>query len=433
MARLWDTSRDKISGGEGYSLEELSRELVPNKMFEKVNMKDIFGVPKLKKDGEESKVKVIPEMRELQTSPQYRDKWIEYSAKDAIATWYLREELESKLKQMTWFGEGQKLGNMYEFYLKYFAVFGEVLTDMERNGIKVDTQNHLRLAELRAREDRDAKEKLFLDWASTECEDARLMNTASTLQLQHFLFGKYIKKVHQNEETIKIFQIDKLPETIAKEEAEALRRNPYVNCTVEEMKNLLKEKGCKTAGKRADLMTRLLQHDIDTAREMELAAGNYLPQHSSQNISEASEAFPLGDTNIEDRHHRQVLEDIRMARGMAPLPSSTGTNLVTTLDDIDNPNLDDIENSNNDSEVQTKSKKYKKIPKTVKLTPYEVHNNLLREKYGFSEEKVQSIREEDNQKIAKVLAEVPKVSSYFNITIKSLGIDPVEFTPAGNI
>ena len=23
MARLWDTSRDKISGGEGYSLEEV--------------------------------------------------------------------------------------------------------------------------------------------------------------------------------------------------------------------------------------------------------------------------------------------------------------------------------------------------------------------------------------------------------------------------
>ena len=46
MARLWDTSRDKLSGGEGYSLEELSKQLVApvyDKTFEKTDMKDIFG------------------------------------------------------------------------------------------------------------------------------------------------------------------------------------------------------------------------------------------------------------------------------------------------------------------------------------------------------------------------------------------------------
>jgi DNA polymerase-1 len=53
---------------------------------------------------------------------------------------------------------------MYDFYLKHFSVFGEVLTSLERNGIKVDKQNHLRLAEERAREDKRRKEKIFLDW-----------------------------------------------------------------------------------------------------------------------------------------------------------------------------------------------------------------------------------------------------------------------------
>lgn len=137
MARLWDTSRDKISGGDGYSLEELSKELVTQSIFEKVSMKDIFGVPKLKKNGEESKIKVIPDVVELQLNATYREKWIEYSAKDAIATWYLRQELQHKLEQMTWTVDGKRLGHMYDFYSKYFAAFGEVLTSMERNGIKV--------------------------------------------------------------------------------------------------------------------------------------------------------------------------------------------------------------------------------------------------------------------------------------------------------
>ena len=39
MARLWDTSRDKATGGgggEGYSLESLSSELIKNPKFTKV-------------------------------------------------------------------------------------------------------------------------------------------------------------------------------------------------------------------------------------------------------------------------------------------------------------------------------------------------------------------------------------------------------------
>jgi DNA polymerase-1 len=37
MARLWDTARDKISGGKGYKLEALTSELLDDQRFAKVN------------------------------------------------------------------------------------------------------------------------------------------------------------------------------------------------------------------------------------------------------------------------------------------------------------------------------------------------------------------------------------------------------------
>ena len=149
------------------------------------------GVPKLKKDGQASKIKVLPELTALQTDAKYRDKWIEYSAKDAIATWYLRLELEKKLKNMPWLvlkgasstdtvshqssphqqqdediltRDFKRMGTMYDFYLKYFKDFGELLTSMERNGIRVDTQTHLKQAEERAKLDKIEKEQIFMKW-----------------------------------------------------------------------------------------------------------------------------------------------------------------------------------------------------------------------------------------------------------------------------
>jgi DNA polymerase-1 len=110
MARLWDTSRDKASGGgKGYSLESLSKDLLtsnskvkavtdeensfmqptPPRVYNiktrpleieneslkndsvKTSMKDLFGVAKKKKDGEDSKIKQIPDIYVLQRSPGF--------------------------------------------------------------------------------------------------------------------------------------------------------------------------------------------------------------------------------------------------------------------------------------------------------------------------------------------------------------------------
>lgn len=104
MARVWDTSRDKLSGGGGYSLESLTESLLAEKdiSFRKVSMKELFGVAKKLKDGSDSKIKDLPEIRELQLNPVYRENWIEYSARDAVATWYVAKIIQSKLLEMPW-------------------------------------------------------------------------------------------------------------------------------------------------------------------------------------------------------------------------------------------------------------------------------------------------------------------------------------------
>jgi len=160
MARLWDSSRDKAdasssssngngeNGGggngngesgtstKGYALEALSKELVPF-AAKMASMKDLFGRAKLRKDNTPGSIKEIPRVEELQESADTRNKWIKYSADDAIATWALFQRLERKLKMMEWRvdqGRGELKGDMLEFYRRYLVPFGEVLTDMERAG-----------------------------------------------------------------------------------------------------------------------------------------------------------------------------------------------------------------------------------------------------------------------------------------------------------
>jgi hypothetical protein len=53
-----------------------------------------------------------------------------------------RDELEDKLRAMPWVYEGKRglpgvNQTMWDYYQNYWLPFGEVLTDMEREGIKV--------------------------------------------------------------------------------------------------------------------------------------------------------------------------------------------------------------------------------------------------------------------------------------------------------
>lgn len=177
MARLWDASRKA-----GYSLAALTEELVGRA---KVPMKDIFGEPKLRKDGTPGKTIELPPLDMLQESPLTRPEWIQYSVYDAKGTWLLYRQLESRLRRMDW----QHGKNLFHFYHDYWRPFGELLTEMERNGVMVDVKSKLPVAERNAKADRDEAELLFRRWAASYCPAAWYMNVGSGAQIQTLLFG----------------------------------------------------------------------------------------------------------------------------------------------------------------------------------------------------------------------------------------------------
>ena len=107
-------------------------------------MKDLFGIPKLKADGTPGKVLELPSVQFLQRSRQHRPDWVKYAAHDAKVTYYLREELHHRLDKIHWQNRGRKKMTQFDFYMQYMAPFGELLTDMERFGIKVDCDTYLR-------------------------------------------------------------------------------------------------------------------------------------------------------------------------------------------------------------------------------------------------------------------------------------------------
>jgi hypothetical protein len=143
MARLWDASRLA-----GYSLEVLTDELVGRR---KAPMKELFGIPALKKDGQPGRKLDMPSIEELQNNPLTRPDWIQYACYDSQGTWLLHEELRRRLTSMDW-ADGEVFGepNLYHYYTRYWRPFGELLTSMEREGIKVDSTNQLPAAERRA-------------------------------------------------------------------------------------------------------------------------------------------------------------------------------------------------------------------------------------------------------------------------------------------
>ena len=152
MARLWNTNR-KLDGG--YSLEALTSDAdvmadcgemlsaSETMMRAKLGMKKIFGKPKLKKDGTPGKTIELPPMEVIQTTEDSRDRWIEYAALDAMATWFLRESLEAKLRGISCDAcpilsskpQFKKSTTLWDFYTRYTRPFGNLLTQMERNGM----------------------------------------------------------------------------------------------------------------------------------------------------------------------------------------------------------------------------------------------------------------------------------------------------------
>ncbi|XP_031096922.1 DNA polymerase I A, chloroplastic/mitochondrial-like, partial [Ipomoea triloba] len=202
MARLWDSSR-RTEGG--YSLEALTgdrfvmcdaRVSPGEELLGKVSMKTIFGRKKLKKDGTEGKVDIIPSVEELQRVE--RKSWICYSALDSISTLMLYESLKVKLTKRVWKLDGFYKGNMLNFYERYWLPFGELLVHMETEGMLVD-RAYLAELEKVAKAEQEIASKRFRNWASKHCPDAKYMNVGSDAQLRQLFFGGTLNRKDPNE------------------------------------------------------------------------------------------------------------------------------------------------------------------------------------------------------------------------------------------
>ncbi|KAL2632819.1 hypothetical protein R1flu_004298 [Riccia fluitans] len=200
LARLLDSARTATQGG--YSLEGLTsdRSLMDGfwvGMDEdevsvgKRSMKQLFGKPNIKKNGEEGKLRVVPPVEELQTQAEWRGKWIHYSAFDTVCTWCLWSSLQDKLKGKDWLIEGkfkQEGKSMWDFYLKYWQPFGELLVEMEANGMLLDLDHLAKIEEVAIKQQKFSSNQ-FKKWAAKRCPDAIHMNVGSDAQIRQLLFG----------------------------------------------------------------------------------------------------------------------------------------------------------------------------------------------------------------------------------------------------
>lgn len=218
MARMLDSSL------ESYSLEKLSNRFIPSKEA-KVSMKDRFQTFKLKKDGSESSLKVLPGVIELQTSPEYCEEWIQYSAEDARITWDLFQVLKGQLTEQTLQIDGKSC-SMMDLYEKYWRPFGVLLTDMEREGIFVDVE-HLKAIEKKALEEAEQHRLGFLEWASRQCADAKFMNVTSSSQKQQLLFADPKQKKHGLEPT-RVFSCENIDGYIEPGKKNPTKTRPFV-------------------------------------------------------------------------------------------------------------------------------------------------------------------------------------------------------------
>jgi len=319
MARLEDTSRIKYGAGAGYSLEALTGDLLGRR---KKPMKEIFGVARLRKDGSAGSLIDVPPVEVLQRDPRFRRQWIIYSAFDAEGTWLLRERLQERLEKLDWY---QGL-NLYDYYDMHMCQFAEVLTDMERRGIRVDAKEYLAKVEIQAREDREGHVKKFRNWAFQQIgPDGLAINPASSTQLCTFLFGGAANtKTKEETEKVRVFKVprEEIPDDAmemyrkrdaSQDEAKKIDgsdRQPdeFDSMKATQLKEVCKEYGLKVSGKKAELQERLRGHFLASAE----SSASMLPEDDFDTMPDEDLRHSCTARQLDDSGTRKdLLERLR--------------------------------------------------------------------------------------------------------------------------
>jgi len=317
MARLQDTSR--LKNGGGYSLEALTGELLN---MRKKPMKEIFGVPRIKKDGTPGSLVDIPPIDVLQRNPKFRTDFIMYSCYDAVGTWKLHQRLVSLLEKMHWM-EGN---NLYYYYTHNMREFGEVLTDMERRGVRVDADNYLASVEVQARKDRKEHLRTFRRWAASQIGvDGLALNPASSVQLCTFLFGGSINtKTKEPIESVRVFKVAR--EDVPEDAMEAYRKrsekkneqntskdeiesNQLDVMTAVQLKALCKEYGLKVSGKKAVIKERVIEYLL--SNPMNDIIGDEFDQMTDDDLRQSCTARTLDGSGDRSELLNRLRDDIK--------------------------------------------------------------------------------------------------------------------------
>lgn len=212
-ARLWDAGRLQ------FSLESLTEDLLGRR---KVPMKERFGKPNIKKNGEPGKQVVTPSTLELQTDPVTFLDWVDYSTYDTEGLWLVDQELDQKLLDMEWHGEK----TMLDFYEEQWLFLGETLTRMEKRGIAVNVEYLAEIQPIAEREQAE-HEREFKSWASQFCPDVVHMNVGSDKQLQCLLFAPFRnEKNGEHLAAAREFKVDNVEGWIAPGKKKALKKRP---------------------------------------------------------------------------------------------------------------------------------------------------------------------------------------------------------------
>ena len=85
----------------------------------------------------------MPTTVDLHTDPATIERWVEYATFDSEATYYLHHVLRALMKDLPVNFEGMR--TIEHIYDRYWLPFGELLTDIESTGIRVNVE-HLRVS-----------------------------------------------------------------------------------------------------------------------------------------------------------------------------------------------------------------------------------------------------------------------------------------------
>ena len=207
--------------------------------------------------------------------------------------------------------------------------FGEVLTDIECRGIRVDAQEYLAKVEVQAREDREGHVESFRNWAyKMNGPDGYAINPASSTQLQTFLFGgaENIKTKEKTEKS-RVFKVpreeipDKAMQMISECDEEEKAKiqesggdgeplpDEFDDMKVAQLKLLCKENGLKISGKKSELQERLRGHYLASITADASSSNAMLPEGDFETMPDDDLRDACTARNLERSGTRKQLLD----------------------------------------------------------------------------------------------------------------------------